>query len=186
MEEPELLPLTKGAVVVSSKTERERLDFPVGKMIQVHIPQDGARFGKFTKTVEDKDGNEKEIEQTKVLYEFVVDSDVKDVTSGQSLKGKKFTKGITLSNHERATYPAFISAVNGGEYSADPSDALGKPLQVLFQPWAKFNDVDYQPITYLPPAEGQKVPEADVVLEDIEEGPVDLDKMFGPGVEEVK
>lgn len=179
MEEVELQPLTKGAVTVSGKSERERLDFPVGKMIQVHIPEDGARFGKFPKTVEDKDGNEKVTEQTKVLYTFVVDSDVTDVTTKQPLKGKSFVKGITLSEHKRATYPGFITAVHGS-YSADPSDALGKPLQVLFGAWAKFNDAEYQPVTYLPPAEGQSVPQADVVLDDLDdEARVNLDEVFG-------
>ncbi len=159
----ELTPLTAGAVTVQ-KNEREKLEFPVGQMIQVHVT-DG-KFGKFKKEVEDRDtGEAKTIEQTKVIYTFQVDSEVKDL-KGVSLKGKSFSKGITLSAHERATYPQFISAVTGS-YNADPSVALGKPLQVLFQPTTEFNGNEYQPITYLPPADGQKAPAKDVVPEDV-------------------
>jgi hypothetical protein len=146
----ELQPLVPGAVKVES-SEREKLDFPVGKMIQVHITE--GRHGKFPKEVE-RDGEKKTIIQHKVFYTFQVDSDVKDATTKESLLGKTFSKSITLSDHERATYPGFITAALG-EYSAEPADAIGKPLQVIFGQWSKFGESDYQPVTYLPPAEGK-------------------------------
>lgn len=174
-EEQELQPLVAGAITVD---ERETLDFPINQMIQVHVKE--GRYGKFPKEVEDKDTGEKKIiVQNKVSFIFVVDSDISDRKTNKPLKGKTFNKTITLSKHDAATYPKFIAAVTGG-YNADPAVALNKPLQVLFGEWAEFSGTAYQPITYLPPANGQQVPKGDTVLtaEEVEE--ITLDEVFGP------
>lgn len=175
-DEVELQPLVTGAISVMSK---EKLNFPTNEMIQAHIT-DG-RFGKFQKEVEDKEtGEKKTILQNKVVYTFEVDSDVIDPVSKEKLQGKTFNKTIALSDHERATYPKFIQAVIGA-YSAEPAVVLGKPLQVMFGEETEFGGTKYQPITYLPPAKGQKAPTKDVVLSP-EEAEKQISEMFGPEV----
>lgn len=177
-EEVELKPLTPGAVKVSSG--KEKLDFPVAKMIQVHIV-DG-KYGDFDKEITEDDGSKRVIKQTKVSFKFEVDSEVTDVSTKESLKGKTFTKSITLSSHERATYPGFITAVTGA-YTDDPSAAVGKPLQVMFGNWSEFGGTPYQPVTYLPPAEDQSAPAKDVVISAEEfDAAVTSDDLFGPEV----
>lgn len=170
-DQPELQPLT--ADVEVGTTAREKLDFPVGKMVEVHISDGQYAFYKQMKTT--KDGVEYEADVTKAVYTFVVDSDIKDATTKESLKNKEFSKTITLSEHERATYPQFIKAVLG-EYSKRPVDAIGKPLQVLFGAWTEFNGVQYQPITYLPAADGQKGSDAKATNKETE---VSIDDLFG-------
>lgn len=180
-DEVELTTLTPGAVTVA---EKEKLTFPEKKIIKVHVI-DG-KFGKFKKEIEDKDTKEKKtILQDKVLYQFEIDDDIQDPKTKLSLQGKTFSKGITLSKADTATYPKFISAVTG-TYQTDPATALNKPLQVMFDAETTFNGTAYQPITYLPPAEGQTAPEVkakDTVITDPGEVDSVLAEVFGPAAE---
>lgn len=174
-QDQEFTPLTKGSVFVGG---REKLVFPVAQPIQVHIT-DG-RFAYVDREIDDAEnpGQKKRIQQAKVLYTFHVDSDVKDA-EGNSLKGKTFSKSLTLSDHDRATYPKLITAVNGS-YSKDPFDAVDKPLQVMFSAEAEFEGRKYQPVTYLPPAAGQEVPLMDSDTPTDEELNSALDEIFNP------
>lgn len=180
-EEQESKPLTRGLLNASAMVpEKEKLSFPVGKMIKAHVGADG-RIVVQPKVYKNEDGTETEKMQTKVLFTFTIDDDVADTETKNSLKGKSFTKGILISKSAKAKYSGFITAVNG-DYSDDPFDAMGKPLQLLFGAWDVFDGHDYQPITYLPPADGQMAPEKDVVIEpgtDLEEVMSEFDKATG-------
>lgn len=159
---PEATPLEPGKLTIATQAT-ERKELPNGQIFQAHIEKVGV--------VDFGEGDRLEVG-------FALDAP-------DDFKGQTFKKWFNPSAAgPKAGIVKLALAVYGAELSEefDPTNLVGKPLQVIFQP-DTFNGRDIQVANYLPPVAGQKTVKKDVVIADTEDIEATLNEVFGPAKE---
>jgi len=157
MEESTFIPLAPGEVTIPVSAPKVALPFNV--LVKVHVaPLSNDRdtgVGLVQTT-----NNEGEPVQ-KIVVKFIIDQDVKDRETKESLSAASFSKWLPYKNSEKSDLGKLRVATLGPDSLAvDPTDIAGKPL-LLMVTKDSFNGKDYDKYTYLPAADGQVVPETE-------------------------
>ena len=155
MEESTFIPLAKGEVNIPT-TANIKLALPYNVLIQAHVApltQDRETGIGLVQTT-DQDGNAVQ----KIVVKLVIDQEVKDRDTKESLKSKTLSKWLPYKNSEKSDLGKLrIATLGPDSVHEDPTEIAGKPL-LLMVTKDTFNGKEFDKYTYLPAADGQKVP----------------------------
>lgn len=150
----------KPGELVLEAFEGEYETVPEGEPLKFHVDK--------VTTTEGKNYNTGEPE-TKLVVGFKLDEEIPG-------KGQVYNQWFKPSIAKKASLTKVIKAVFGTvPLPFDPTSLVGMPLRATLENKEKEGVTRQYINSYLKPAVGQKKVEADVVVTDVADGPVDLD-----------